>query len=278
MTAPPFAAMKTIYPLLFILSLSLLSSCEELFEYHPNQIRLNDDERDLTALNLANLESQQPGDTLRLLVMGDTQRFYDAASAFVAKANTFPHIDFVIHQGDISDFGLSQELRWVHDIMKRLKFPYLTVIGNHDKLANGRKVYQQMYGDFNYSFVYGHTKFVMVDTNGREYGFNGKVPDLDWLGKELVHQPGDTWQQAIVVSHMPPYDGDFDPELEMPFHQTLKASGRVQLSLHGHIHSWRTEKTYDDAILYHATTTVKHRGFTYLKVWREGFEIERVAY
>ncbi|MBD1398993.1 metallophosphoesterase [Pontibacter sp. JH31] len=270
--------MKNIYPLLLGLTLFLLSSCEELFEYHPNQIILQDDERDLTARNLAKLESQQPGDTLHLLLMGDTQRFYDAASAFVDKANTFPHIDFVIHQGDISDFGLSQEFKWVHNIMKGLKWPYLTVVGNHDMLANGRKVYRQMYGDFNYSFVYGHTKFVMIDTNGREYGFNGKVPDLDWLSKELTRQPGDTWHQAIVVSHMPPYDGDFDTSLELPFHETLKESDRVQLSLHGHIHNWRTEETYDNTILYHATTTVKKRGFTYLKVWRGGFEIERIAY
>ncbi|MHC2990154.1 metallophosphoesterase [Pontibacter sp. HJ8] len=256
----------------------LLSSCEELFEYHPNQIRLDKDEQNLTATNLKRLESQQPGDTLRLLVMGDTQRFYDDVEAFVQKANTFEAIDFVIHQGDIADFGMTQEFRWVHDILKQLKWPYLTVIGNHDLLANGRKVYQKMFGDFNYSFVYGHTKFVMVDTNGREYSFNGKVPDIDWLSKQLVHQPSDSWQQAIVVSHIPPYDGDFDSTLERPFHNTLKESKRVQLSLHGHIHNWRTENTYDSTVLYHATTTIKHREFTYLKVWRDGYALERIAY
>ncbi|WP_018476493.1 metallophosphoesterase family protein [Pontibacter roseus] len=269
--------MKNVYFLFLLLAITL-SSCEEMFEYHPNQIRLNGDEQHLTAHNLERLRSQQPGDTLRLLVMGDTQRFYDDAEAFVEKANTFADIDFVIHQGDISDFGMTQEFRWVHDIMRRLKWPYLTVIGNHDMLANGRKVYQRMYGDFNYSFVYGHTKFVMVDTNGREYSFNGKVPDIGWLGSQLVRQPGEAWQQAIVVSHIPPYDGDFDRQLEQPFHQTLKESGRVQLSLHGHIHNWRTEKTYDNTILYHATTTVKKREFSYIKVWRDGYNIRRIAY
>jgi len=268
--------MKKIYSLFLILA--LLVSCDEPFEYHPNQIRLRSDEQNLTAHNLSRLASQQPGDTLHLLVMGDTQRFYDAAEAFVKKANSYPHIDFVIHQGDISDFGMTQEFRWVHDIMKNLKWPYLTVIGNHDLLANGRKVYQQMYGDFNYAFVYGHTKFVFIDTNSLEYRFNGKVPDIDWLRRQLVHQPGDGWEQAIVVSHIPPYDNDFDSTLEMPFHQALQESNRVRLSLHGHIHNWYTEKVYDNSVVYHATTTVKKREFTYLKVWGDGYDIRRVAF
>lgn len=270
--------MKNIYRLFLGLTLSLTSSCEELFEYHPNQIILHDDERDLTARNLAKLESQQPGDTLHLLVMGDTQRFYDAASAFVDKANTFPHIDFVIHQGDISDFGMSQEFRWVHDIMKGLKWPYLTVVGNHDMLANGRKVYRQMYGDFNYAFEYGHTRFVFLDTNSQEYGFNGQVPDVDWLSQQLLREPGDMWEQAIIVSHIAPDDNDFDSSLEQPFHQILKDSGRVRLSLHGHTHSWRTDFRYDDTVLYLTTTTVKHREFTYLRVWRDGYDYKRISY
>lgn len=278
MITASLAPMKYFYLLFLLLSLALLPACEELFEYHPNQIILNEDERDLTARNLARLQTQQPGDTLHLLVMGDTQRFYDAANAFVDKANTFPYIDFVIHQGDISDFGMSQEFRWVHDIMKGLKWPYLTVVGNHDLLANGRKVYQQMYGDFNYTFDYGHTRFVFIDTNSLEYNYNGKVPDIDWLSSQLMHQNGDNWEQAIAVSHIPPYDNDFDTALERAFHNTLKDSERVQLSLHGHIHSFRADFRYDSTLLYLATSTVKQREFTYLRVWEGGYDYKRIAY
>ncbi|WP_460893812.1 metallophosphoesterase family protein [Rufibacter soli] len=263
-------------PLLLVLLLA--SSCDELFEYHPNQIRLKDHEKDLTAYNLKRLASQNPQDTVRLLVMGDTQRFYDETVDFVRTANTYANIDFVVHLGDISDFGMSQEFTWVHDIMQDLKWPYLTVIGNHDMLGNARQVYKKMYGPLNYSFTYGHTKFVFVDTNGREYGFNGKVPDLDWLQQELTPASGDTWQQAIVVSHVPPFDTDFDKQLELPFHQTLAQAQTVALSLHGHKHSWTTQNTYDGSILYHVTTTVKERSFTYLKIWDGGYALEKVTY
>ncbi|WP_299821307.1 metallophosphoesterase [uncultured Pontibacter sp.] len=270
---------KTFKLLLVILTYFSASSCDDLFEYHPNQIRLDSDERNLTATNLERLQKQQPGDTLRLIVMGDTQRFYDDAVDFVKSANSrFQDIDFVIHQGDISDFGMTQEHKWVQDILKDLKWPYLTVVGNHDLLANGSKVYQQMYGPLNYSFTYGHTKFVMVDTNGREYSFNGKVPDINWLAKELAPQQGEVWQQAIVVSHVPPYDADFDRKLEASYHHALAQSNMVSLSLFGHIHNWNTDYLYDNKILYHGTTTVKNRGFTYLKVWEGGYDIRRIAY
>jgi hypothetical protein len=35
-----------------------------------------------------------------------------------------------------------------------------------------------MYGNQNYTFVYGKVKFGFLDTNGHEYNFNGQVPDL----------------------------------------------------------------------------------------------------
>ncbi|MBC5991309.1 metallophosphoesterase family protein [Pontibacter cellulosilyticus] len=271
--------MKRIEYFLLLGLLSLcITSCDDLFEFHPNQIRLESHERDLTAKSLARLQQQQPGDTLRILVMGDTQRFYDEAVDFVKHANTFENIDFVIHQGDISDFGMTQEHKWVHDIMKDLKWPYLTVVGNHDLLANGSKVYQQMYGPLNYSFTYGHTKFVFVDTNSREYGFNGKVPDISWLTGELYQRENENFSQAIVVSHVPPHDGDFDRNLEEAYHDVLKSSRRVNLSLFGHIHNWQTSTRYNDNIVYHGTTTVKKRGFTYLKVWANGFDIKTIDY
>ncbi len=269
---------KLLHIFLFILIAHISSSCDDLFEYHPNQIRLDSSERDLTSKNLERLQNQQPGDTLHLLLMGDTQRFYDYAQRFVKRANAFKNIDFVIHQGDISDFGLTQEHKWVHDVMKDLKWPYLTVVGNHDLLANGSKVYQQMYGPLNYSFTYGHTKFLFVDTNSREYKFNGKVPDLNWMSKELIQKPQDNWNQAVVVSHVAPFNWDFDKKLEKPYHQTLVNSNKVKLSLHGHDHRWISKKYYGDDILYHCTTSVNKDGFSYLKIWKDGYEIEKIEY
>lgn len=269
------------YNFTLLIIILLLASCGEVFEYHPNQIRLKEDEKNLTQVNLNRLEKQTPGDTIRILAMGDTQNFYDDVVAFVEAANKLENIDFVIHQGDISDFGLIQEFRWIHDIMKNLKVPYFTVIGNHDLLANGYKGYGQMYGELNYSFVYGGIKFIFIDTNGREYHFNGNVPDIGWLEEQLRQEPESesaAWDQAVIVSHMSPFSADFDPKLVSPFHETLSDGRKVRLSLHGHDHSWKDFESPDGKVTYYVTTTVKKRGFTLIKLWDKGYETEKINY
>ncbi len=70
--------------------------------------------------------------------MGDTQRFYDDVEDFVARANQ-EDFDFVLMDGDISDFGINDEFSWIYDIMKHLKKPYVSVIGNHDLFRQWRK-------------------------------------------------------------------------------------------------------------------------------------------
>ncbi|WP_266206147.1 metallophosphoesterase family protein [Pontibacter kalidii] len=266
------------YFLLLLFFAPFLTACEEVFEYHPNQIRLSGSERDLTARNVEKIQQLSPDDTIRIVVMGDTQRFYDSAEEFVKAANKLDNIDFVVHQGDISDFGMTQEFRWIHDIMKDLRVPYLTVIGNHDLLANGKKVYQQMYGDLNYAFVYGRVKFIFLDTNGREYDFSGNVPDLAWLQGQLTHTPESDWKQAVIISHMSPFGGDYDSRLRLPFHQVLEQSGRVHLSLHGHEHNWQTIEQEESNITYHMTTSTNNKGFSYVEIWDGGFSIKRIHY
>ncbi|MFD1185575.1 MULTISPECIES: metallophosphoesterase family protein [Pontibacter] len=264
--------------ILLLFPVLLLTACEDLFEYHPNQIRLRESEKNLTKRNISRIQQQTPGDTLRLIVMGDTQRFYDDAEDFVKAASAMEGVDFVVHQGDISDFGLAKEFRWVHDILKRLPVPYLTVIGNHDMMSNGRDVYQQMYGDLNYAFVYGKVKFIFIDTNGREYRFNGKVPDVGWLQQQLTPTPEDTWEQAVIFSHMSPFGSDYDGKLRLPLQQALEQSGRVQLSLHGHEHNWEFYQPEEGNITYQITTSMNNRGFSYIKIWSDGFKIQRMHY
>src|SRR6476661_2041158 len=197
-----------------LLALALLTSTGcDLLEFSPNDHRVPEEFTDLTQKNLARLQAHPlpAGDTLRFVFTGDSQQFYDEAEAMVGSINQQPGIQFMIVAGDISDFGLAREMRWVDEKLRRLKVPYLTVVGNHDLVGNGREAYQHIYGALDYSFVYGDTKFIMVDTNGREYNFDGTSPNLPWLQRELRNTEGA--QRQVVVSHVPPDNDDFDPAL-----------------------------------------------------------------
>ncbi|WP_439583616.1 metallophosphoesterase family protein [Dyadobacter bucti] len=251
-------------------------SCEGIFQYNPNQIILNDDEKNLNRKNIERIQKLPLTDTVRFILMGDTQRFYDEASDFVKSANNQRNIAFVLHAGDISDFGLTQEFRWVNEIMQKLKYPYVTVIGNHDLVANGPAAFGRMYGDLDYSFEYGDNKFIFIDTNSREYAFNGAVPDLEWLQSELASNT--SGKNAIVVAHVPPFNGDFDKNLESRYAGILAADPNVKFTLYGHEHGYRDGFIYNDGVDYYVTTTVGERGYMIVTTWKGGYKVERVAY
>lgn len=260
------------FALLILLS-GLVMAC---FEYNPNQIILDDDEKNLTDKNIAVLRSQPAPETIKFAFMGDTQRFYEEADEFVKSINQRNDIHFAIHAGDISDFGLVQEFKWVHEIMSKVKVPYLTVVGNHDLLANGRKVYYEMYGDLDYTFEYGAYRFIMLNTNSREYDFNGTVPDLIWLRQQLENNPEN--KKIIVISHIPPFDSDFDGNLEKEYASLLSENPNVMLSLHGHRHSFADEEYYDDGVRYFVTTSMQKKGYALITAAPDGIEIEVINY
>jgi len=261
-----------------LLCLGGLSSCS-LLEFSPNQTYVPAAERQLTTQNIIRLTSRpkKDTDTLRFVFVGDCQRFYDEAEAFVASVNQQRNIDFVIIAGDISDFGLVREMRWIHHRLRKLNVPYLTVIGNHDQVGNGRAVYKSVFGPLNYSFIYGGTKFICLDTNGREYGFNGQVPNLGWLGQQLADTVNS--RRSIVLCHVPPTDEDFDPALVQTYARTIRGSRQLVFHLAGHIHRFTNEEPFHDGVRYLTAYNFRKRHYNILSVWgRRQFYLETVAY
>jgi Icc protein len=57
-----------------------LSSCEGLFQYNPNQVIFKDSDKNLNAKNIEKIQALAPNDTVRFIVMGDSQRWYDESS------------------------------------------------------------------------------------------------------------------------------------------------------------------------------------------------------
>lgn len=224
-----------LYLLSFLSFIIFVAACEK-FEYSPAEVRLDSDEKNITQKNLDKLRRKTPSDTLKLVLFGDTQRYYDESVLFVKGANKINGVDFSIHTGDITDFGYNQEFKWMNDILSDLKEPHFTVIGNHDFIANGEEVYREMYGLFDYSFVYGKFKFIFLNTNSREFSFNGNVPNLSWLEQEI--RQIDNVEKIILVSHVPEHSEDFDGGLSNSFFRILESSQVPVLTINGHHHDF----------------------------------------
>ncbi|WP_245849452.1 metallophosphoesterase family protein [Hymenobacter crusticola] len=257
----------------------LLSSCE-LLEFSPNDVRVSDTQQELTRKNLARLAAQPKptgGDTLRFVFTTDSQRYYDELDPLVSSINQQRGVAFVLLGGDISDFGLSREMTWVQEKLDGLQAPYLTVVGNHDLVGNGRAAYQKLFGPLNYAFTYGDTRFILADTNGREYAFNGQVPNVPWLQQQLADTVG--IRRQITVCHVPPFNEDFDPALTGPFARTLVQAPRLVFNLSGHIDKFGESEPYDDGVTYISGYSVQQRHYLLLTLWgQKHYKLDVIAY
>ncbi|TGE15070.1 metallophosphoesterase family protein [Hymenobacter elongatus] len=270
---------RTPSSLLLLTAALALGSCDKL-EFSPNDYRAPAEERALTEKNLGRLQ-QMPlpvgQDTLRFIFTGDSQRFYDEVDDLVASANQQPGISFFVVAGDISDFGFAKEMRWINEKLRQLKVPYVTVIGNHDSVGNGREAYKEIFGPLNYSFIYGDTKFIMVDTNGREYNFDGQVPNMPWLNRELSNLGGA--RRQVVISHVPPQDADFDPALQAPYAQALRETKSLVFQMNGHRHSSSITQPYKDGVWYVNADAFSERQYMVVSVWGDKqFRVKQIKF
>jgi 3',5'-cyclic AMP phosphodiesterase CpdA len=252
----------------------------ELMKYSPHQGDLPSSASQINEQNIARILATRPNDPVQIAFITDTQNAYDESQTFVDTINARGDIDFVVHGGDITHYGVIQEYEWMHEIFSAIDPPYLAVIGNHDLLANGGDLYDSVYGPRNFSFIYARTKFVFIDTNSRQYGFPGDVPDLDWLRDQLA--PSKEFDRAIVIGHVPPDHPDFDSKLEQRFADILEQSTIVPLALYGHAHKYSVKTPYGD-VAHLVTASADKRQYTLVKIWSplkgsDGFAYKRVAY
>jgi 3',5'-cyclic-AMP phosphodiesterase len=247
----------------------LLTGC--VFEYHPYEIRLKPEEQNLNAKSITRIQSVAPTDTLYIALIADTQRFYDELELIVESANTRTY-DFMLIAGDITEYGLEQEYRWIHKSLKKLKQPYVAAIGNHDFQGDGKHLFRQMFGPTESSFSHGRFNFVLHDTNSREHNFSGVVPNLPFLRNELSDS-----LTNIVVGHVSPFSSDFDPTLTAPYLQLFNQK-QVLLAIYGHDHSFKLTMDEQDEVTYLVCPSPDQRFYLMLKVWATHYELEKIYY
>ncbi len=256
----------------------LLGGCEQI-DYNPYQVLLKEEQRGLNKKNLARLAAfnLQPQDTLRFALISDNQRFYDELEDVVKALNHYSArvkpINFVVNCGDLTDFGLQEEYVWQLNRTKKLKMPYLAVIGNHDCVANGKKLYQAMYGPLDFSFTVAGNYFIVLNTNSLE--FDEPVPDMDFMRQAFTQS--EQYQNTFVLTHVPPFDNDFDPSLTAEFARLIRTH-QVPYSIHGHQHNFRFSQPFNDGQDYLVVDTIQNRNFTVVTVIGKRVSFEKINF
>jgi predicted phosphodiesterase len=218
---------------LFILL--FISACGKL-NYSPYEINI--DSTDSNAQNLQRIFAHATAletktSNYSFAVISDTHDYYDGLKKQINYINrNYKKFDFVIITGDLSNVGLVSEFEATKDILDKLIPPYLTLIGNHDLLIDGEKIYKEMFGSLNYSFEYKNTKFVLFNNNNWES--SKEAPNLNWLENSLVST---NKLHRILLSHVAPDDADRFTKSEINSLQGLVDRYGVSYYINGHNHN-----------------------------------------
>lgn len=203
------------------------------------------DEVDLTSRELSKLQQLgEPPKAFTFLAFGDTHDEYDDLETSVGIMNQSA-ARFALIAGDLSDRGTLQEFEWSGELYRQLKMPFLTVIGNHDAISDGKEIYRKMYGPLDYSFRHGPLKFVLFDSNDLE---TPSAPDRDWL-RAQVEEHGDA-KGVVLVTHQAVLDSDArEGGDNHVFYDELLRGGDVVLVVHGHLDEQRLRQKHGVPVL-----------------------------
>ncbi|MCK5171025.1 MAG: metallophosphoesterase [Bacteroidales bacterium] len=260
--------------LVLILSiLGILGRCD-YFEYSPYAANVKDEYKNIQHINFNNLlktDSAQK-EEIKFAVIADSHYNYHELNEAIVNINARNDIDFVIANGDMSDHGYLKEYELFHKQMKKLKVPYLTVIGNHDYRSNGEKVYNQMYGKPNKSFTYNNNLFILFDNIFWE---SGKNPNMEWLEEEL--KKSTEYENVFILCHIPPYGDQFTDDYEERYKALMIQYG-VDLSIHGHIHRFEYGEYYYDGIQYLAVGSIMDKEYAIITANEYEVEVKQIKY
>jgi predicted phosphodiesterase len=205
-----------------------------------------------TAQRLSADSSMSPS-ALRFVAIGDTHDEYDDLQTAVDALNSRRDVEFVAHMGDQTNLGLLEEFEWTQEVLSDVRVPVLMTIGNHDAISSGWKIYRDMYGPYDWSFVHRGVKFVFFNSNTLE--FPDTAPDRDWLLSEVEDRQGAN--AIVLVTHHPPITGDAGHDVSL-FYRNLLAEHDITLWLHGHVADFLL-KTYQDVPVLQVGTFQYHR-------------------
>lgn len=243
---------------------SLLGGCQEYFDFSP--YATTPSEQGLTRQNLERLaaRTQETFVPFKFAVLSDSHFHYESLQQAVDRINQRDDLAFVLHAGDLTDNGLLQEFEWSKEVLHQLRLPYLTAIGNHDALNNGKQVYSTLYGPFDYRFEFNRVHLVVLNSNSWE--FADKAPDLEWLNSTLADHS--RYQHQIVLSHIQPQDERFSATFSQRYRAALEQNF-VSLLISGHSHTL----SYREAIMsnglpigYLITGSIDHHSYAVVEV------------
>lgn len=284
--------MKHISHILTIFSI-LFSGCNS-FEYHPYTADVKG-KINLNSVYSEALEYSDIKPPFKFAFITDTQGSMNETRGAIETITSRGDISFIVHGGDVTDFGLAKEYVWCRDIMEKAGIPYLTVIGNHDCLGNGINTFRHIFGPLNFSLNVGPLHILCLNTNALEYDYSNPVPDFDFIEKDLAAvnllnkaKPGSI-THTVAIMHARPYDEQFNNNVAKYFNRLLEEYPGMSVKdvdnnvlrgfcVNGHNHHLEITDIFKNGILYYQCPNMADKTFFVFTITETGYEYETVRY
>ena len=264
-------------PLLAMFVILLFSGCDSVFDIHPYDTRITG-ETNLNAKNIAKIQTAcLDKDTMRIAVISDSHQWYSDLTNEVSDINRRDSIDFVIHLGDLTDFGSTQEYNLARERLQKLRAPFVVLQGNHDCLGTGNEVFEKMFGDNDFSFIAGRVKFVMLNTNAIEYDYSEPVPDFDFMENETTKDSA-LFDRTVVCMHAAPYSEQFNNNVLKPFNYYMQLYPGLMFCLYGHGHQIAENDFFDNGTVYYEVAAACKRKYRIITIIPDGYQNEVVSF
>lgn len=263
------------------------SGCKDVFEYSPYENRLEEKYLNTNRKNLerlSKLESQfMHQKRIKVALTADNHAWYDDLGYAVDAVNSIPEVDFLLHAGDLTDWGLEKEYEFAYRQLKRLNMPFLTVVGNHDYLAFGADIYKDMFGkmDYVYSLTTNEMRIKFIFWNNIVWERRNNPPNFDWLENNL--QSRENYDYVFVICHIPPYTDQFLDNGLQEKYVKLMDEYKVDLSIHGHNHNYEyypADDPYYEGVKteFLVIGSPKKHYFCTLEIEKEKFSVEKIDF
>ncbi|MBN1970565.1 MAG: metallophosphoesterase [Candidatus Delongbacteria bacterium] len=223
------------YLIIFIIAL-LINGCR-FFQYSIYDDDVNSDYRNILYRNIHQIISVLESDQKKefsFAIISDTHTRYKDLHDVISKINRLDNVDFTIILGDITDLGLKFEFENSIEEFERLKNPYLTVIGNHDYLSQGKSIYKQTLGETNLAFTANNDKFIFFDDVVWEN--DNKSPDFNWLKEEIESSNS---ENIFLFAHIP--EDNNQMKLYRKQYENIISNCTNLYRFHGHTHHQKIE-------------------------------------
>ncbi len=240
----------------------------------------SDGARNLNVTNIQKIEAAvKSKDTIRFAMISDTHQWLDDLKSEVNDINRrSDSLDFVIHCGDLTDFGATREFQWTRDHLQKLRgLPFVALLGNHDCLGTGNQSYQKIFGNPDFSFIAGKVKFVCLNTNAIEFDSSRPVPNFDFM-EEQVKADADDFSRTIICMHAGPYSEQFNNNVAKVFNSYTHQFPGLMFCLYGHGHHTKQEDIYGDGTIYYQVANAAKHQYYIFTITPKGYRYEIIEF